>query len=201
MKLNLDLQPEELRRSIVSYRTLVLSNGLKDSTSTQEKGPMNLGRKRRLLLSSRGPRRVAAGERGAEIVEFAVVLTALLMLLIGIIWIGRAYNIYQTITRAAREGARFALAPSCATCGNTFPTDTEVQGVINGALSAAALDPTKANPAIQIQRNQTLDPNDAPGYQFSGVVVSFGYPVYLPIPFTRPVTMTVSTRVQMRQEF
>ncbi len=164
---------------------------------------MNLGRKRRLLLSSRGPRRVAAKERGAEIVEFAVVLTALLMLLIGIIWIGRAYNIYQTITRAAREGARFALAPSCATCGNTFPTDTEVQNVIKGALTASSLDPTKTVPPIgslTIQRNQPLDPKDNPLYQFSGVVVSFGYPVNLPIPFTTPVTFTVSTTVQMRQE-
>jgi Flp pilus assembly protein TadG len=164
---------------------------------------MNLGSKRRLLLRGRGPRRVAAEERGAEIVEFAVVLTALLMLLIGIVWIGRAYNTYQTITRAAREGARFALAPSCATCGNTFPTDAEVQNVINGALSAASLDPTKANPAIQIQRNRPLDPNDAPGYQFSGVVITFGYPVKLAIPFTslKATQFTVSTKVQMRQEF
>ena len=164
---------------------------------------MNLSRKRRPLLSSRGPRRVAAEERGAEIVEFAVVLAALLMLLIGIVWIGRAYNIYQTITRAAREGARFALAPSCATCGNTFPTDTEVKSVINGALSAASLDPTKANPAIQIQRNQTLDPNDAPGYQFNGVIVTFGYPVKLAIPFTslNASQFAVTTKVQMRQEF
>jgi TadE-like protein len=165
---------------------------------------MNQGPKRRLLVRRRGPRRVAAEEHGAEIVEFAVVLTALLMLLIGIIWIGRAYNTYQTITRAAREGARFALAPSCATCGNAFPTDTEVQLVIKNALTASSLDPTKTVPPISslaIQRNQPLDPKDKPLYQFSGVVVSFGYPVKLPIPFTTPVTFTVSTTVQMRQEF
>jgi len=60
-----------------------------------------------------------AGERGAEIVEFAFVAPLLITLMLGIFWVGRAYNTYQTITRAAREGARYAAAPTCATCGST----------------------------------------------------------------------------------
>ena len=51
----------------------------------------------------------------------ALILQVLLMLLIGLFWVGRACHVYGTITRAAREGARVAIAPSCGTCGNSFP--------------------------------------------------------------------------------
>ncbi len=56
---------------------------------------------------------------GAEIAEAAVVLPLLFMLLFGIMWFARAFNIYTTINRAAREGALAAAAHNCATCGNT----------------------------------------------------------------------------------
>src|SRR5215470_4579634 len=64
-------------------------------------------------------RTVSHDDSGAEVFELALVLPVLLMLVLGIFWIGRAYNVYETITRAAREGARYAVLPSCATCGNT----------------------------------------------------------------------------------
>jgi Flp pilus assembly protein TadG len=151
------------------------------------------------------PRRLSwlsRNERGAELFEFALVLPLLLTLLLGIFWLGRAYDVYQTITRAAREGARFALAPSCSTCGNAFPNDSEVTTVINNTLSSVSLDPTKVSPAISIQRNQVLNPSDPSINQVQGVVVSFGYPVYFVIPFTslNATTITINTKVQMRQE-
>lgn len=144
-----------------------------------------------------------AGSGGAELVETGLVLTILLTLMVGIFWLGRAYNIYETITRAAREGARFAVSPSCATCGNAFPSDADVDTVINNALSASALNPAKVSPAITIQRNQTLDPTAPAANQVAGVIVSFGYPVQLFIPFTnlKSSSFTISTQVQMRQEF
>jgi hypothetical protein len=164
---------------------------------------MGLGLKKRLRLRNR-VLRGAARERGAELVEAAIVLPVLLSLLIGIVWIARAYNVYETMTRAAREGARFAVAPSCSLCpsGNTFPSDGDVQGVINGALSASSLDPTKVKPAISIQRSQVLDSSN-PTSPVSGVIIKFGYPFQFVIPFTslNLTTITISTTVQMRQEF
>src|SRR5713226_1029216 len=110
----------------------------------------------------RASRRLVRSERGAELVEAALVFPLLLALIIGGFWLGRAYNIYESMTRAAREGARFALAPSCATCtpANTFPTDTQVTTVIEGALSAASMDKKQVNPAISISRKQVLNPAD-----------------------------------------
>jgi Flp pilus assembly protein TadG len=151
---------------------------------------------------------LARDERGVEVLEAALVLPILLTLLLGMFWLGRAYNIYQTITRAAREGARFALAPSCATCGNSFPSDDEVKTIINNALSVASMDSTKVSPAIIIlppqprTGSQVLNPSDPPSNQVEGVVVSFGYPMTLYIPFTtlNATTITITTQVQMRKE-
>src|ERR1700751_699695 len=55
------------------------------------------------------------GTTGSEIAETAVVLPLLFTILLGIFFFGRAYNIYGTITQAAMQGARAAIAPQCAT--------------------------------------------------------------------------------------
>lgn len=159
-----------------------------------------------------------ATETGAELVEAALILPVLLTLLFGIFWIGRAYNVYQTITRAAREGARFAAAPSCATCGNAFPTSGDIRTVVQNSLTASSLDIRAVKntapctngttgcdcPAndICIQTNTPLDPNDPLSNRVPGVIISFGYPFQLVLPFTRlGQTITISTQVQTRQEF
>jgi Flp pilus assembly protein TadG len=50
-------------------------------------------------------------ERGAEIVEFAIVLPLLLLILVGIIDFGLLFQRYQVLTNAAREGARVSVLP------------------------------------------------------------------------------------------
>lgn len=45
-------------------------------------------------------------DRGAAAVEFALVLPVLLLVVIGIIEFGRAYNIQTTLSNAARDGVR-----------------------------------------------------------------------------------------------
>jgi Flp pilus assembly protein TadG len=46
------------------------------------------------------------GDKGAAMVEFAIVLPVLLLILLGIIEFGRAWNAQESIQAAAREGAR-----------------------------------------------------------------------------------------------
>src|ERR1700722_10388802 len=85
---------------------------------------------------------------GAEIAEAAVVLPLLFLLLFAIIWFARAFNIYSTVTTAAREGARFAARPSCATCtvvgwnGTNLPPNTAVAAVVTGVLQNSHIDPS-----------------------------------------------------------
>jgi Flp pilus assembly pilin Flp len=47
------------------------------------------------------------GEAGANAVEFALLLPVLIILLFGTMYGGSLFNSQQTITQAAREGARF----------------------------------------------------------------------------------------------
>ena len=50
--------------------------------------------------------RIRRDDRGAVMVEFAIVLPVLLLILLGIVEFGRAYNAQVSIQAAAREGAR-----------------------------------------------------------------------------------------------
>jgi hypothetical protein len=52
-----------------------------------------------------------AGERGAALVEFALVLPLLLVVIAGIVDFGFAFQRFEVITNAAREGARMAVLP------------------------------------------------------------------------------------------
>jgi hypothetical protein len=87
---------------------------------------------------------------GAEIAEAAVVLPLLFLLLFAIIWFARAFNIYSTVTTAAREGARFAAHPTCATCAapggggwstTNLPANAAVADAVKGVLYNSHIDP------------------------------------------------------------
>lgn len=54
------------------------------------------------------------GERGTAIVETALTLPILLLVSVGIFEFGRAYQTWQVLTNAAREGARVAVLPNVA---------------------------------------------------------------------------------------
>ena len=59
-------------------------------------------------------------ERGAAAVEFAILLPVLLLILIGIMEFGRAFNVQITASNAAREGARYAAIHYADTSGFTL---------------------------------------------------------------------------------
>jgi len=53
-----------------------------------------------------------ACEKGAELVEFALVLPLLLLIMFGIMDFGLLFQRYEVVTNAAREGARIAVLPA-----------------------------------------------------------------------------------------
>ena len=87
-------------------------------------------------LLGAGSRTVGCEEAGQEIVEAALVLPILFLIFLAIFWFGRAFNISATVDRAAREGVKAASQPSCATCGNTFQTNSQVVAQITQVLNA-----------------------------------------------------------------
>ncbi len=85
---------------------------------------------------------------GAEIAEAALVLPLVFMLLLGIVWFGRAFNIYSTIHAGGAAGSdhRGALrhAPSCWQL--LFPPIVTVDNAIDAVMQASSLDPTQIPP-------------------------------------------------------
>jgi Flp pilus assembly protein TadG len=87
-------------------------------------------------------RRTLSETHGTEIAEAALVLPLMFMILLGIFWFGQAFRIYGTLTHAARQGARAAVAPVCTSCtaGNTPAQNA--YGAVQNALLAAKLNPS-----------------------------------------------------------
>jgi hypothetical protein len=149
--------------------------------------------------------RLLKGTSGAEIAEAAVILPLLFMLLLGIMWFGRAFNIYATVNHAAREGALAAAAHSCASCGNTTQTVANVRSVIDPILSASHLDPAQ----VQNFNLQHVVLNPASPLPELGAVVSFDYPFNFKLnglsccpPTLSPITtgILINGRAQAKEE-
>jgi Flp pilus assembly protein TadG len=121
-------------------------------------------------------------QRSQALIEFALVSPVLLLLLFGIIDIGRAMFYYDTLSHAAREGARTAVRAS-----NQLPTDNDVltavtsqmlgvpvsapctQGPVTGATppaNTAWLYITEPAPSSTVE---TSPPPNAPGGEYAAV--------------------------------
>ena len=95
-----------------------------------------------LLKTKRIARQLGSAD-GAEIAEAAMVLPLVFMLLLGIVWFGRAFNIYSTIQQAAQQGAITAARANCATCGDSQASTTTVYNTVTAVIQASNLDPTQ----------------------------------------------------------
>jgi len=174
----------------------------------------------------KGWRKLLFATQGSEVAEFSLVLPIVMMLLMAIIFFGRAYNVYTTITYAAREGASVAVvgtSPSCATCGAAVPTAAKVQIRIAEVLQASHIDatqiqsyvPTPAPVAGSCGGMTTTSSNNVTLYRNAqlnaatsnppacGVIVSFRYPfTFFSVPFTSldKQTIHLNAAAQMQGE-
>lgn len=89
-----------------------------------------------------GLQRGVWGRRGQAAVEFALVLPFLLIMLVGIIEFGRAWNEHQVITDAAREAARKGAI------WDESVTEQDIRDVAESALARAGIDPGTATIAL-----------------------------------------------------
>ncbi len=82
------------------------------------------------------------GDGGQAIVEFLIVVPALLLLVVGLLEFGTAWRTSQVVTNTAREGARIAVLPP------PQGTLTNVLDAIDVRLASSGLDPALA--AVEI---------------------------------------------------
>jgi Flp pilus assembly protein TadG len=88
-------------------------------------------------------------DRGAAAVEFALVLPLLLLILFGIIEFGRAWSVKQTLTDAAREGARIAVVSERFNLTTAQLEDSVRRTVTRAAeTNALAVDKLVINPQV-----------------------------------------------------
>jgi TadE-like protein len=164
---------------------------------------------RKIWQKMRSVTRLGRETSGAEIAEAAVVLPLLFMLLFGIMWFARAFNIYTTINRAARQGALAAAAYNCATCGNILrgTNQADIQNnVVNPILTASHLDPGQVQ-NFTVTTGVILNPG-SPQIEL-GTVVSLQYPYNFKLngisccpPTLTPITtgIVMTAQAQARQE-
>ena len=163
------------------------------------------------------------GIQGSEIAEAALVLPLVFTFLLGIIWFGRAFNIYSTIQQAAQQGAIAAARGSCATCGNNATLDPAVVNAVTAVLQASGLQAsqiptnTKAptpqscitgtvtcsNPGKITVCRQALLNSPATQPPQCGIIVSFQYPFQMSLPFTSlnmsQITLTAQAQTRMEK--
>lgn len=118
-------------------------------------------------------------ERGSALIETAVTLPILLLVSVAIFEFGRAYQTWQVLTNAAREGARIAVLPGS--------TETTVSAAVRNYLTSGAL-PDAADAAIAVDRNATVGANTA-----SRVTVDYPFEFMVLQPVARLVSPGAQT--------
>lgn len=132
--------------------------------------------------------------RSVGVLETAVALPIVMMICVGIFEFGRAYQTWQVLTNAAREGARVAVVGR--------RTDVEVETAVRAYLVAERLGNADSAPVV-VNRKVALGSN-------TGTEVTIRYPFSFilldpAVRFVRPVSttgapLTMSAVAVMRNE-
>ena len=135
-------------------------------------------------------------DAGQSLAEFAILLPVLMGVVIGIFEFGRAWNVDQVLTNAAREGGRLAVVETS--------SEGDVTNAVETALTNAALDPSLATISVDGM-------DDGYGTQAT-VVVAYPYEFVFLGPIMdflvtsdgcsscTPGAITLSSQIVMRNE-
>ncbi|MGH7565200.1 MAG: TadE/TadG family type IV pilus assembly protein, partial [Gemmatimonadota bacterium] len=153
-------------------------------------GDRRRGARRMVVAVSR---RLLPRDAGQSLAEFAILLPVLMGVVIGIFEFGRAWNVDQVLTNAAREGGRLAVIQTS--------DQGDVLNAVQSALTDAALDPSLATITV-------AGMDDGYGMQAS-VQIQYPYQFTFLGPImafmgvgqgTAPGAITLDTRIVMRNE-
>ena len=122
-------------------------------------------------------RKRLAVDDGQNLVEFALSGFLLIMLLLGIVEIGRLVLVYTTVANAARAGARYAVVHG----SDSLASAADVQNVVKNFLGAAPMNTAAAGLAINVTCSVdgttfgTCSTTNAKPGSFVSVSVSYPY--------------------------
>lgn len=116
--------------------------------------------------------------------EFAICSLITVMLLIGVIEMGRLVLVYTTVCNAARIGVRYAMVHG----SDNSATTTQIQSVVNSYLSVAAINTSNATVTVAYPSTSPTSCTD-PGCP---VQVTVSYP-YQPMTSYFPISVTLGS--------
>jgi Flp pilus assembly protein TadG len=106
-------------------------------------------------------------ERGTALLETAITIPIILLISVAIFEFGRAYQTWQVLTNAAREGARISVLID--------KTDDDVQAAVRNYMQAGGL-PGYASAGVVIDRSVPMGTNTGSritvNYPFSFIVLN-----------------------------
>src|SRR5215469_16470816 len=138
-------------------------------------------------------------QKGAALVEAAITIPLILLICVGIFEFGRAYQTWQVLTNAAREGARLAILP------NEDPS--VVQARVLAYMQAGQL-PNASQATITVNQNATI-PIGAQTAPASIVTVNYPFAFMVLQPVAQLVVsnstlggsaLTLTASAEMRNE-
>ena len=118
-------------------------------------------------------------QRGAALLETAITLPLVLLVTVSIFEFGRAYQTWQVLTNAAREGARVAVIAG--------HTDTQVTDAVRTYMQNGQL-PSHASASVSVNRNVPFGATTA-----STVTVSYPFQFTVLNPVVRLITPSSTT--------
>ena len=124
-------------------------------------------------------KRFIRNERGAALLETAITIPIVLLICVGIFEFGRAYQTWQVLTNAAREGARIAVINGT--------TDQQVADAVRAYLTSGRLSDAQSA-VVNINRNDAVG-----AYSASRIEVNYPFNFIVLNPVARLVVSGTNT--------
>ena len=118
-------------------------------------------------------------QRGAALLETAITLPIILLVCVSIFEFGRAYQTWQVLTNAAREGARVAILAET--------TDGAVTDVVRSYMESGQL-PQFATATVNVERTVPFGTNTA-----SRITVTYPFDFIVLNPVVRLINASSTT--------
>jgi Flp pilus assembly protein TadG len=119
-------------------------------------------------------------QRGAALLEAAITIPIILLISVGIFEFGRAFQTWQVLTNAAREGARIAVI--------TGTNDPQIRQRVRDYLQAGGLEHREEIVIVDVDRNVPFGSSNA-----SRITINYPFSFMVLNPVVRMVTPQSNT--------
>lgn len=92
-------------------------------------------------------------ERGDGLVEFALILPVLMLLIMGIVDLGRAVYAYNVVANCAREGARYGLVAPTDDSGMIAAAKSAAVGLDTAQITVTVTHPSSDSIKVEVRYN------------------------------------------------